>query len=566
MKVTLLTFFLFATAVILDAQSVVKVQVVEYNGKEAKTPLAHVELQVVGASSTVTNAQGEGTLKFKVAHAGDRVKVNVIRKSGYEVFNTGAVDNWHISLNSTFTIVMCKTQVLKQLYDRYLKSATEHYEQKLQNHEQQLSELRVNGMISKDQFDQQVKQLYAEYEQQFNNIENYINRFTHIDLNDLNQQEQEIISLVQQGDIDNAIANYEKMDLLNLYKQKAQDVARLSKTNETLENKVVAAQEGRDSIAASIYNQVNLLEMIGGADNYDKATRLLRELALADTTIFRTVFEYATFADRENDVEEAERFYQIALNNCPTDNLESLFKLHTGLGGFFFKRGMYERSNEHLTNATEVYGRLKGINADAFINDYVDLKIYQGVVLRNLGKLDEAMDAYMATLQQIEPYYAEDTTSFYDCKSMLHINLGNVYYNLGQLQKADEQYQLATVVLGHVKQGSFHHTRILAGVQLNISIVLKKLKRYDEAMKMMDTVFQTIHEAASVNPDAMVGYIENATITRAELLFEMGDRDAAKQIIVNLLKEMEITAAAFPHTLERQMQQANQLLEELSRP
>ena len=221
---SLLTLLVCSLMVNIQAQSVVKVRVLEYNGKEAKTPVPNVVLQVSGAGSTATNANGECVLRFGMAKAGEKVKLNKIDKAGYEIFNTGAVNNWHISEDAPFTIVICKTEMLNNLYDKYMKVTSEHHEQRLIAQESVLTQQKVDGYITAEQFDQRIKELYEEYDKRFDNIENYIKHFTHIDLNDLNQQEQDIIALVQQGDIDAAIANYDKMNLVNLYKAKAEAV------------------------------------------------------------------------------------------------------------------------------------------------------------------------------------------------------------------------------------------------------------------------------------------------------------------------------------------------------
>lgn len=555
----LLTFLFCSFMVNVQAQSVVKVRVLEYNGKEAKTPVPNVALQVSGAGTTATNANGECLLRFRMAKAGEKVILNKIDKVGYEIFNTSAVNNWHISEDAPFTIVICKSEMLNSLYDQYMKVTSEHHEQRLIAQESVLNQQKVDGYITSEQFDQRIKQIYEEYDKRFDNIENYIKRFIHIDLNDLNQQEQNIISLVQHGDIDGAINSYDEMNLVNLYKVKSDAVHDLSMADEKMIDRIAKARSDRDSIVASIYNQVALLEMIGGKENYQKAIDLHKNLVSCDTTNFQVLLSYATYADKQNVLEEAERYFKIAANHCPANDLESQLKLHRSMGGFFHKCRKYDEAYQHLSLASQYYDRLQGGNTDAYFTTFIELKIYEGVVLRCLGKLNESKDSYLGALERIEPYYAKDSATYYENKSMLHINLGNVYYNMEQLEQAQVQYQQAVEVLQNSRSVVFKDLRIMAGAQLNSAILFHQLQHSDDALNMLDTVELTVQKASKINPAAMVGFTENVMLSRIEILFEMNRHDEASELLITLMLQMESTAKEYPLVLDRIIEQAKNL-------
>ena len=61
----------------LYAQSVQQVQVLEYNGREQKTPLAGVSLTVQNAGSTMSDAHGAITLQFRSLKAGEPVQIRM---------------------------------------------------------------------------------------------------------------------------------------------------------------------------------------------------------------------------------------------------------------------------------------------------------------------------------------------------------------------------------------------------------------------------------------------------------------------------------------------------------
>lgn len=256
----------------LSAQTVVNVRVLEYNGKQQKTPLKGVEVRVAGASTSISNANGECKLSFIVSKPGDKVEVKSIRKPGYQLFNTEVIDNWHLVKDEDqLVIVMCKTDSLLKLRNTYLSVAQMKYEEKLQVDERQIQKLKAAGEINQEECNKRIQTLYDEYEKRLDNIENYINRFVHVDLSELNQKEQEIIALVQAGDIDAAITRYDEMNLLEKYLEKTLSVNKLQNAEVKLDSSIQNAISARDSIITSIKNQASLLEMIG-LDYNEKAS------------------------------------------------------------------------------------------------------------------------------------------------------------------------------------------------------------------------------------------------------------------------------------------------------
>ena len=330
-----------------------------------------------------------------------------------------------------------------------------------------------------------------------------------------------------------------------------------------MNERISKARSDRDSIVSSIYNQVALLEMIGGKENYQKATDLHKNLVKSDTTNFQVVLSYAVYADKQNVLEEAERYFEIAARHCSADDLESQLKLHRCMGAYYHKCRKYDEAYRHLILATQYYENLQGNNTDVYFPTFLELKIYEGVVLRCLGKLNESRDAYLGALERVEPYYAKDTATYYENKSMLHINLGNVYYNLEQLEQARAQYQNAVDVLQHSRSNAFKDLRIMAGAQLNTAILFHQLDQSAQALTMLDTVDLTVQKASKINPAAMVGFAENVVISRIEILIEMDRQDEARSLLTDLMKQMESTAKEYPMVLDRDIEQAKKLAAKL---
>lgn len=86
LSIILLLFPIFCHAQITEVG-----YVKQYNGKEAKSSISGVEIQVENAPSTITNANGYFQLNFPTLKAGNEVVVSDIYKSGYIIFNKDVV-------------------------------------------------------------------------------------------------------------------------------------------------------------------------------------------------------------------------------------------------------------------------------------------------------------------------------------------------------------------------------------------------------------------------------------------------------------------------------------------
>ncbi len=252
MKKLLIGLAMCTALTTLSAQSVQVVQILEYNGKEQKTPVKGVALTVGNAAAAISDAEGFLTLNFRTFKAGDPVQIRRIDKSGYEVFNLEAVEQWTISPKQTFQLVICKSDRIRALCDLYNQAASQSYDKQLQQEKARLEADRKAGRLKEDEYKAELQKTEDFYAQQLENLDLYVERFAHFDLSELSQQEQAIITLVQKGEIEEAIAKYEEMDLLGKYQQQTADIKQIRSAQDSLsvirEEKVIA----RDSIKSTI--------------------------------------------------------------------------------------------------------------------------------------------------------------------------------------------------------------------------------------------------------------------------------------------------------------------------
>ena len=252
MKKMLVWVALLAMYATVRAQSVQPVQILEYNGSDQKTPVKGVSLTVGNAGAALSDEQGMLTLNFRTLKPGDPVQIRRIDKAGYEVFNIEAVEQWIIAPKETFQLVICKSERIKALCDLYNQAASENYSKQLQQEKDRLEADRKAGRLKEDEYKTELQKTEDLYAQQLENLDLYVEKFAHIDLSELNDQEKEIIGLVQKGLMDEAIIKYEQMDLLGKYREQSKSIKQIRTAQDSLSVIYQEKATARDSLKSTI--------------------------------------------------------------------------------------------------------------------------------------------------------------------------------------------------------------------------------------------------------------------------------------------------------------------------
>lgn len=315
--------FLLATAsicmlpsVCCDAQCIEKGKVMQYQGKTSKVVLGGVEILAANAGSTISGVQGDFSLNFKKLKAGDRVKIMRVEKTGYILFNKEAVDQWHISrTGQPFTIVMCKEERYREIRNNYERISSESYAKKMKAEENRWSALRKQNKLTEEDYKKRLEQLHYDYETQLENLDTYIDRVSRYDLSELSEKENDIISLMQQGKVDEALSAYDEMNLEEKLEREINIIGSLSIAEDKLNNE---AQENRQK-ALKTYEAIcrknDVLYLAGGSDNMKKIKESKRKVAFADTTFVKAMIDYVKFLNDQRDFTEMVELLDIAENN-----------------------------------------------------------------------------------------------------------------------------------------------------------------------------------------------------------------------------------------------------------
>ncbi|MDE5655448.1 MAG: tetratricopeptide repeat protein [Muribaculaceae bacterium] len=451
----LIALFLSCTASSsVVAQTVQHGVIQEYNEKAKKTSLPGVELMIRSAGSTVSDSDGKFALRFLTLKPGERVNVRRIEKNGYEIFNKEAVEQWNINPQTPFVIVMCRSDRFKRIRDNYERVSSESYRRQLQKEEDALARLKREGKLKEEEFQRRYRELYENYERQLDNLENYVDRFTRIDLSELSETEQEIIELVQQGRIDEAISRYEQQNYADLYTQQAAELKEVSSAIGRLTEVKQAKEESCRNLLAALERQIETLKLAGGKENFDKVKSLLHQVAYADTTNADTFRRYTDFLRSQNLFAELYREIEVYLKidltaeerlNALESKLIALINLrnfaegervaaemmalvagesaagtfraaelshiYSGIGGLYMECDHPEKAADYFRCATEAAPEIRPDSEPQMLNISLRARIGLAVSKLKTGDKESAADIVSDLYQGTQEYFASNEPS-----------------------------------------------------------------------------------------------------------------------------------------------------------
>lgn len=423
----------------LQAQTIQKGIVKEYNEKEQKTPLAGVELNVRSANNTVSDKAGNFTLEFLTMKPGEKVNVRNIQKAGYEVFNKQAVDQWALSPQTPFLIVMCRSDKFKRLCDTYYSQASASYRKQYEKETASLNKLKAGNKLKEEEYRNKLAEIQENYDRQLDNLDNYVDRFARIDLSELKAEEQEIINLVQEGRFEEAIERYEQLNvsesLISTIKNRDQKRDAARKLNESADQD----QNDVSTMYETLNRQIETLMLTGGFDNNKKAAALLMNVADVDSTnvdiLVKTGYHLEKYlADYAAALNYYDKALASALNQYGQDSLKEAI-CYDYIGGIYDGKGDYLKALEYYQKAYDIKEKILGKNdteVAASLNNIA--YIYQ-----NQGDYQEALKYHQEALEIKESILGSDNTNV----ALSLNNIGSLYDVMGDYQKADEYYQRA---------------------------------------------------------------------------------------------------------------------------
>lgn len=534
---------LISFPVLLLAQSQQQVVVREYRDKQQKTPLEGVSLSVQNAGSSLSDAQGQMTLQFRTLKAGDQVQVRRVDLSGYEIFNQDAVDQWTISPQQAFSLVLCRSDRFKQLRDQYMRISSASYERQYKQDQARLEALRKENKLQEEAYQQQLADLENNYYEQLDNLENYVDRFARIDLSELSAQEQRLVELVQEGKIDEAIQLYESADYLSQYASQVKDLKEINKAQAALAKVEAEKLDARNKVQQAISRQVQTYQLAGGRENFNKISVLLKGVADADTTNLRALNDYTEHCLTQNMFAEGEKYLKIYLRQCQDDKFQQA-RVSLNIGRLFFSKYVF-----NLAEKYELQALALARECVAESDDNIPLLTQVQTSLHTLYVVINKPESALAFSEELESNY-EKIKDDSDLKWNLSTFYGEygiaLYQVTGDVDKAESlllKCYALTKEISVQEQNSYSSVDYLSNAICLINQLYYYSHQWPKMEKYVIEDIQLREEQFSTNHDATIRYLLNSYNNASELYFNLNQ-------LVDSHKYLELALNLLPHLSE----------------
>ena len=431
------------TTISVNARTTQPGIVQEYNEKAKKTPLAGVELNVRSANSSVSDKNGNFSLQFLTLKPGEKINVRRIEKLGYEVFNKEAIEQWNLNPNTPFVIVMCKSDRFKKIRDNYEKVSSESYARQLKKEEAALLKLKEQGKLKEAEYQKQLFELRENYENQLDNLENYVDRFSRIDLSELSAVEQEIIALVQDGNVEEAIRKYDDLKIIDKIKRYINNRGIIRDAQSKLKDIEISQTESIEALYAMADRQIETMALQGGLENFQKIASIYEEIANVDSTKFDWLIKTGNFI-RDNivDFSRAMKYYKLALNIAKVDsvsNFSDIMLVYKEIGSTWFMMEEMDEMKKCFLDFLNLSKKVKKENSPDIASAYTLLAIaylYDDDYPHAEILFSNAMDIYRFL-------------DWNPCRELAgcYVGKGRLYESLGKYEVAIENFNKALDIL-----------------------------------------------------------------------------------------------------------------------
>lgn len=424
-----LTLALFSLYTLGNAQCVQRVQVLEYMGASPKQPLGGVIVGVSNAPQAQSDESGNIQLNFRTQKEGDPVQVRRIEKAGYELFNSSAIQQWIVSDNEPFRIVMCRTDSLRAMREEYMKHASASYRQQYERESQAIEREHRQRQTSEEDFNRQMMSLQQFYNLQAAQLARYVDQFVRIDLSELTQKEAEIIRLASSGRLGEAISAFERADYVGQLAQQIADIQKIDSAQSKLRDELARLYRERLDLLHVIYRQFIVYKLAGGRENYAKAYHLLKNVADTDSTSFEANWLYVILAKEQNMVDDVVKYATRCLSLTGQEHLLRRINCYRIMNATYGNIGDVEKELYYENKAIDICEEaFRTGHGTPFVRElYASMMLNRSEQAQKNGEYDEAL-RYMEMAEGpfVEAYreFETDKSRYYmacvlDIKSLI---------------------------------------------------------------------------------------------------------------------------------------------------
>lgn len=514
----------FCTALLisvsLSAQVSQKGNVRIFNSQH--TPLPGVQLMAIGAPATDTDNNGEFCFHFLNHKAGTAISSPQAYKKGYEVVNSDMLNGWILSEKRSLDIVMAPEGTIEEQKNHYYAIAIAHFSKLRNKTVQEINHLYAQQKITQAERAQRLKELAEENHTFMNMLDKYAEKFARINPDDITQIEKQVLKLVEDGKLTEAIELYNNSGLIVQARQKLQQRTQ--------------ADEDIDLLAERMYRYADLCTLAGGKENEQKAYDTYKWIAEILPDRFSYVLKYVLqkITLGEQDLEEwADRCQKLAFDE---KSLIQVLNLKTLIATNIRKD--YSKAFEYNQQALEILQQAQEAMPSGDYLAVMQITLNQtAYLLEAIHEWEQAEEVYLSNIKNLEEQIAVS-----DNQLFIRIQKGSLldsYTSLMRLYSQKEDLEKARQTAAKIKEISLNDPDL--DEEKRISIELNYLDMLLDFAMNAGQMKEAYKIAAEAYTKAEVLYQKNPISKAAEFL---------QRYIVYLQLSVDSETDAFPERAE----------------
>lgn len=514
----------FCTALLisvsLSAQVSQKGNVRIFNSQH--TPLPGVQLMAIGAPATDTDNNGEFCFHFLNHKAGTAISSPQAYKKGYEVVNSDMLNGWILSEKRPLDIVMAPEGTIEEQKNHYYAIAIAHFSKLRNKTVQEINHLYAQQKITQAERAQRLKELAEENHTFMNMLDKYAEKFARINPDDITQIEKQVLKLVEDGKLTEAIELYNNSGLIVQARQKLQQRTQ--------------ADEDIDLLAERMYRYADLCALTGGKENEQKAYDTYKWIAEILPDRFSYVLKYVLqkITLGEQDLEEwADRCQKLAFDE---KSLIQVLNLKTLIATNIRKD--YSKAFEYNQQALEILQQAQEAMPSGDYLAVMQITLNQtAYLLEAIHEWEQAEEVYLSNIKNLEEQIAVS-----DNQLFIRIQKGSLldsYTSLMRLYSQKEDLEKARQTAAKIKEISLNDPDL--DEEKRISIELNYLDMLLDFAMNAGQMKEAYKIAAEAYTKAEVLYQKNPISKAAEFL---------QRYIVYLQLSVDSETDAFPERAE----------------
>lgn len=490
--VLILQLFCFAISIV--AKGISQPGIAYYYDYKTKTkrPIANVSLKVAYAKPTISRADGTFTLVFDGLYMGQKItNSEPPYYKGMKVFNKKEVDNWFI-VDAQLRLIMCDYEefelVKRKWYNQGVASIQKRYHV-------EIAALKKES----DDYYRKLSILQEKYNRIMDDMRNNADAMARIDQSELDAQMQEVLSLYEQGLVDEAMKILEGLHLEESF------IKTLNRKHYH-EKETKAATEDSLQLLAKLRSSVDLYKQNG---EYDKAKKILKLLADKLNTT-KDIFNYASFCSMQHNYQEGIVYYQrvlgivrqLAMEN-PDTYTPYVGRILNNLGLTYRNVQRFDEAKQMFDEAMEIYKKTYDSNPQAVVLDIPFTMRNLANLYMDLQRFDTAEQFHIVALQFYQQV-AKDNPQIYEEEVANSLNnLANLYVKVQRFDKAEQNYQKSLKILKRLAYDNPQAYEPNVAITLfNMAEMYNDKKQFDYAEKMFKETLEIDKRLAMKNPQA----------------------------------------------------------------